>query len=1111
MNSSKENTLENTLISSLSVYELLRYTDQANFMENSEAKNIVPISLTINSGVFTKDLAFDDYPNVAVSQVGSSLITVCSCGAPSAKLCVHQAEVIHSILTRHSFRLFYDQGERLNYLQQVAEPYGLASEPDLDRYFELGFVDGWPVATKRLKTLLEIDHRLEKELLSKRPSVVKKLAQLYPEKKRILILGRHRYYKQIQFSLVEADETKAGKIKHPIENIDPQKLIWQSKETAIIKFYSAIANLQQKYTEDELETDSEILQYIVANPLELDFYYHDREISEKISPKSLIPAGLRRLEADIHLTVNKKDPFYEVSGQLRFLGLSVPFTNLVIKNEYFLFHQQTFYFIERPELLRIIRFFKAYDEFLLIHASKYQEFQQNILDPLGDLIYIEYGHIHKANPAQLGERDWSREALVYLQQEGQYIAVTPVMKYGNTEVPVYSKKQIFDTDQNGNTFQIDRDEDAELGLTTMIMTQHPEFKEQLHQQEYFYLHQDKFLDQEWFLNAFDSWRKSDITILGFNELKSNRITPYRAKINIEVNSGMDWFNANVQIRFGSQTVPLKQLRRAIRNRSKYIELDDGTHGLLPEEWMEKIAQYLRAGDIDQELLKIPKINFSDVKNLFDQEVLSQEVQEEIKSLQTDLSQDTPIPVIPIPKKLQAELRSYQQEGLNWLSLLDSRNFGGCLADDMGLGKTLQVIAFILAKEEQRGQGTDLIVVPTSLLFNWQEELARFAPSLRVGTYHGSNRSKGSCGFKQNQIILTTYGTVLSDISLLKTFPFDCVFLDESQAIKNPLSERYKALRLLLARNRFVLTGTPIENNSFDLYGQLSFACPGLLGSRKYFKDVYAIPIDKFEYGKRMRELQKKVQPFILRRTKKQVAKELPDKTEMVIYCEMNEAQRSIYNTYEEALREYIEAVDEEGVLENRIHVLAGLTKLRQICNAPFLLQEGHAPDLSVKLEVLAQQIASKSKEHKILVFSQFVGMLDLIQEKLKELNIALEYLSGQTQNRGTAVHNFQSNPQIRVFLISLKAGGIGLNLTEADYVYIVDPWWNPAAENQAIDRSYRIGQSKNVVAVRLICKDTIEEKIMGLQKKKNKLAHELINPEQSFFTQLSKTDLLDLL
>ena len=400
------------------------------------------------------------------------------------------------------------------------------------------------------------------------------------------------------------------------------------------------------------------------------------------------------------MTVNKKDPFYEVSGQLEdFLVLAFRFTNLVIKNEYFLFHQQTFYFIERPELLRIIRFFKAYDEFLLIHASKYQEFQQNILDPLGDLIYIEYGHIHKANPAQLGERDWSREALVYLQQEGQYIAVTPVMKYGNTEVPVYSKKQIFDTDQNGNTFQIDRDEDAELGLTTMIMTQHPEFKEQLHQQEYFYLHQDKFLDQEWFLNAFDSWRKSDITILGFNELKSNRITPYRAKINIEVNSGMDWFNANVQIRFGSQTVPLKQLRRAIRNRSKYIELDDGTHGLLPEEWMEKIAQYLRAGDIDQELLKIPKINFSDVKNLFDQEVLSQEVQEEIKSLQTELSQDTPIPVIPIPKKLQAELRSYQQEGLNWLSLLRQQEFQGLsLADDMGLGKTLQVIAFILAKE-----------------------------------------------------------------------------------------------------------------------------------------------------------------------------------------------------------------------------------------------------------------------------------------------------------------------------------------------------------------------------------------------------------------------------
>lgn len=431
---------------------------------------------------------------------------------------------------------------------------------------------------------------------------------------------------------------------------------------------------------------------------------------------------------------------------------------------------------------------------------------------------------------------------------------------------------------------------------------------------------------------------------------------------------------------------------------------------------------------------------------------------------------------------------------------------------MGLGKTLQIIAFILSQNKKHPQNTNLVVVPTSLLFNWQAEVEKFAPSLKILTHYGANRIKNTLHFAGHEIVLTTYGMLLSDIRFLKEFNFNYVFLDESQAIKNPNSERYRAARLLKSRNKVVLTGTPIENNTFDIYGQLSFAIPGLLGSKQYFRDIYSIQIDKFENTKRATDLQHKIKPFILRRTKKQVAKELPDKTEMVIYCEMGEEQRLIYSAYEKELREYISAKDEHEIAKNSMHVLTGLTKLRQICDSPALLKdEEQFGDSSAKIEVLMEQIENKSSQHKILVFSQFVSMLDLIKEELQKRNISFEYLTGQTKNRAAKVNEFQENDQVRVFLISLKAGGTGLNLTEADYVYLVDPWWNPAVENQAIDRCYRIGQKKNVIAVRLICPNTIEEKIMKLQQSKKELANDLITTDNSVFKKLSKQDLMEML
>jgi SNF2 family DNA or RNA helicase len=557
---------------------------------------------------------------------------------------------------------------------------------------------------------------------------------------------------------------------------------------------------------------------------------------------------------------------------------------------------------------------------------------------------------------------------------------------------------------------------------------------------------------------------------------------------------------------------LKHLHKSIRNKSKFVQLDDGTMGIVPDEWIKKFESYFSAGEVVEDLIKIPKINFNAVDELYEDDMLNQETKDQLVFYRKALSNFESIKTIAVPLALKAELRPYQHDGLNWLNFLDDFNFGACLADDMGLGKTIQVIAFILSQKEKIGFNTNLIVVPASLIANWQQEVLKFAPSLRLLTVYGSDRVKIIDQFRDHDIVLTSYGTLLADIRFLKDYRFNYIFLDESQTIKNPDSQRYKAVRLLQSRNKVVLTGTPIENNTFDLYGQLSFACPGLLGTKEQFKQLYSVPIDQFKDSRRAKELQQKINPFILRRTKQQVAKELPDKTEMTIYCEMGQRQREVYDAARTEIRDFLMGTSEDELAKSSMHVLQGITRLRQICNSTALLNnDEYYGNASSKMDVLIEQIQNKSPNHKILVFSQFVTMLDLIKAELISNNISFAYLTGQTRDRGKVVDSFQNNPDIRVFLISLKAGGTGLNLTQADYVYLVDPWWNPAVENQAIDRAYRIGQDKNVVAVRLICPDTVEEKIMKMQSSKMDIANDLIKSEESIFKTLSKEDLLGLI
>ena len=931
----------------------------------------------------------------------------------------------------------------------------------------------------------------------------------------IVVLKQYRFYKQLCIELYEASLTQDRKIKNPLTLINPLDLALKTEEPLELKFFSAVARFQNNPTANKSAMDVEALKTLFKNPLSLRFFYHNAEFSENIVAGSVHHVALASVLHDLSILISKRENFYEVSLRISADGKSYDLRETKILYDHFVLINEKMYLLGSIHFVKPVQFFKKNPQGLRVPESKYKEFRENVLSKLQDNIDVIHSYVGPATEEQMEYGHFSKPPgkIIYLSDLGTYVMIEPVLKYGEVEIPVLTKRRIYSTDSRGSLFSVERDDKAETHFIGLLLLQHSDFEEQLQTDlSYFYLHKERFLDEDWFLNAFDEWEEHGITILGFNKLKNNKLNRNKAKVSIHVTSGTNWFNTEIDVRFGKKKASLKQLEKSVRNKSRFVHLDDGTLGILPEEWIEKFFRYFTIGEMLNETLIIPKINFSEVSKIYDQELLDKTVKQELAFYESRFAGFESIEDIGVPEGIVGELREYQKHGVNWLNFLDDFNFGGCLADDMGLGKSIQVIAFILAQRKKVIQNTNLIVAPTSLLFNWQAEVKKFAPSIKMCTIHGANRIKDTDSLNDFEIVLTSYGTLVSDISYLKNYSFNYVFLDESQNIKNIESQRYQAARLLQARNRIAVTGTPVENNTMDLYGQLSFACPGLLGSRQFFRDIYTIPIDKFNYGKRAIELQQKVEPFILRRTKKQVAGELPEKTEIVLYCEMGPEQRTIYNRYEKEFREFVSSKDDEHIVKNSMHVLRGLTRLRQICNSPALVQdEKLGENASSKIEVLVEQIESKSNNHKILIFSQFVSMLNLIKHELENRNIEYEYLSGSTRNRESVVNNFQNNENVRVFLISLKAGGTGLNLTEADYIYLVDPWWNPAVENQAIDRSHRIGQKKNVMAVRLICPDTIEEKIMKLQDSKRELSDRLIQTDSSFFKKMTKTDLLHLL
>lgn len=583
-----------------------------------------------------------------------------------------------------------------------------------------------------------------------------------------------------------------------------------------------------------------------------------------------------------------------------------------------------------------------------------------------------------------------------------------------------------------------------------------------------------------------------------------------SSISIEVRENIDWFDIHTLVRFGQYEFPFKELRKLVLKKQNELILPNGEVAIIPEAWFKEYSElfaFMEEEGQNQEL-KLKKHHLSLVQELQQGELAKVSMSEKLQQLRSfEQIEDR-----PLPDSFKGTLRPYQKAGYNWLHFLGTYNFGGCLADDMGLGKTVQTLAMLQAEKENGQTSASLLIMPTSLIYNWEMEARKFTPQLKVFIYTGTNRIKSVDQFKGYDLILTSYGITRLDIDTLTEYYFHYTILDESQAIKNPNSHIAKAVKKLKSKYRLILTGTPLENSTLDLWSQMTFINPGLLGNQSYFKSEFLNPIEKKKDDNKTRKLNTIIKPFILRRNKSQVATELPEKVEHVQYCTMTEAQKEHYEEAKSVYRNKIlDSIESQGVGKSQFLLLQGLTKLRQIANHPKLVDKDYQED-SGKLEDVTHMLNTAiSKGHKLLIFSQFVKHLALVRGYLDNQNIAYSYLDGATKDRQYEVDRFQNEDQLKVFLISLKAGGLGLNLTKADYVFLLDPWWNPAVEAQAIDRAHRIGQENRVFTYKFISKNTVEEKILALQKNKLRLADNLIHVEENFIKSLSKEDISSLL
>ncbi|WP_286034202.1 DEAD/DEAH box helicase [Fusobacterium necrogenes] len=590
---------------------------------------------------------------------------------------------------------------------------------------------------------------------------------------------------------------------------------------------------------------------------------------------------------------------------------------------------------------------------------------------------------------------------------------------------------------------------------------------------------------------------SKYKVVGTDKLRKYNIKAVKPKVIGKFTHSIDFLEGEVELEIEGEKFSILDVLSSYRKDS-YIMLSDGTSALINKKYIEKLERIFK--DSDKKKVKLSFFDLPLVEELIEDKIFSEEMNK-TRDFFKGMNNIKDYP-IELPK-IKAQLREYQEYGYKWLSYLMDNNLGGCLADDMGLGKTLQAISVLTRLHEEKGKKS-LVIMPKSLIYNWESEIKRFSPRLKVGIYYGNFRNRDI--IKKNSVVLTTYGTIRNDIEIIRDYIFDAVILDESQNIKNVNAQTTKAIMLLNAKHRIALSGTPIENNLSELYSLFRFLNPSMFGTMEEFNNYYAIPIQKENDQEAIDELKKKVYPFILRRIKKEVLKDLPDKIEKTMYIEMNHEQKKLYEERRNYYYNMVHSqIKENGFGKTQFFILQALNELRQITSCPEVKSIGVT---SSKREVLINNILDAVENgHKVLVFTNYISSIKNICEDLEKYGIKYLSMSGSTKDRQLLVNKFQKDNKYKVFVMTLKTGGVGLNLTAADTIFIYDPWWNKTVENQAVDRAYRLGQDRTVFSYKLILKDTIEEKILQLQESKIKLLDNLISEDSTTLKTLTEKDI----
>lgn len=1063
--------------------------------------------------------------------------TSCTCSSETEHpLCVHKGIVFLQLFKNFGAAYFDSIRNWDKEKNKLLALYGYSLDDDIKGKFEFTYTDGKPFlrvldnSIKRVTVVAGADSRPRE--LDMQPSIAVETEQEPSLKLGLVITTFPTQYPNVQFEAVqgEANEERSQFISKTVKldltkfvnttvfSEDDKMVLQQLRKlmSAEVNRYlnrnSPFSGIWENIIQQNTDELPEETKHLINEYLHPKFKKFFTEFAgspfvfflpsgKRFVTENLIQAVLSDHFVQPEFTIHYNNQEYEVSCNIQLPSAIINISENACEASIFFQHGSVFYIWKKPEDILLVERFLPTGKIIIP--------EQDWAKQLSDFILpISRTHpVHFANVKKEEIKDAKPELKILLKEKGEYLLFQPVFNYKGNDIQHTDKEKIFFPIAD-RLLVIHRNLPAEQELLARIESLHSGFVRPV-DSNILALKGKDVLKNNWFFLFIDAVKEMNIPVFGFEALKHFRFNTAKPSTKIFISSNTDWFDAKVEIQFGEQKVTIDDVKKALANKQQFVQLSDGTLGILPEEWVKKYSLLFRVGEGKAGNMKLSKYHFSVIEELYlqrDEEELFFQLEEKYERIKGNHE----IKPVPAPAHLQAILRPYQESGFQWLNYLREVQWGGILADDMGLGKTIQALCFLHHLKTENGSLKALVVCPTTLMFNWQNEIKKFTPEISFYIHHGGARLKDGISSNAFDVIITTYGTLRSDIKQFVDVSFDYVILDESQAIKNPGSKVTKAASLLKAKSRLCLSGTPLQNNTFDIFAQMNFLNPGMLGSMEFFKQEFSIPIDKFGEKEQKDHLRKLLYPFILRRTKEQVAKDLPEKQEMVLFCEMGQEQRKIYEAYRNDYRDKIlGVVENQGIQKSQLTILQGLMKLRQICDSPAIVKEEERyPNVSVKLEELGREITENISNHKALVFSQFLGMLALIKEKMKELGVDYEYFDGSSTvaERERAIQRFQNDDNCRVFLISLKAGGVGLNLTAADYVYIVDPWWNPAVEQQAIDRTHRIGQTKNIFAYRMICTDTVEDKILKLQERKRNLAREVITDDEGFIKTLTKED-----